>query len=95
MPNPYSNKNTFKCGLFSLFENINKLVIYSSKYDGFPSYSFSLMSLLSAVEFTSTFKQIVIKATWHDGKHSWIHTMFHASPLTTVKTLLHENKCKI
>merc|ERR1712176_1191781 len=44
MPNPYSRKNTFLSKLFLIFDNVQKLEIYSTKFDGFPSYSFSLMS---------------------------------------------------
>ena len=101
MPNPYSLKNTVLSQLFSIFDNVNKLVINSTKFDGFPSYSFSLMSLLSCVEFeSSTFKEIVIKATWDEandakGKRSWLHTMWNQSPLGAVKQLLKENRCKI
>jgi len=101
MPNPYSLKNTLLPQLFCLFDNIQTLNIVSTKFDGFPSYSFSLMSLLSCVEFeSSTFKEIVIRATWDEpnamnGKRSWLHVMWKQSPLGAVKQLLKENRCKI
>ena len=38
------------------------MVVHSTKYDGFPSYSFSLISLLSRVEFRATFEEIVAAA---------------------------------
>merc|ERR1711920_317279 len=102
MPNPYSRKNTFLSSLFLLFDNMQKLVIHSTKIDGHtPSYSFSLMSFLSSVEFEkSSFKEIVIKATWDEshvenGKRSWLHTMWNQSPLGAAKALLKENGCTI
>jgi len=99
-PNPYSNKNTLLPRLFEIFDNVNKLIIYSTKFDGFPSYSFSLMSLLSSIKFRSTFKEIVIKATWEEptkekGERSWLYTMWHHSPLSAVKAMLEESRCKI
>lgn len=100
MPNPYIIKNVLQERLFTIFDNVSKLVIHSSKYDGFPSYSFSLISLLSRVEFRSAFEEIVIKATWDeptksDGKRSWIYKMWQASPLESVKEILAENRCTI
>ena len=76
------------------------LLIQSTKYDGHPSYSFSLMALLGAVELRASFKEIIIKATWDegeksDGKRSWIHSMWHTSPLGAVKKLLKDSHCDI
>ena len=98
--NPFSKKNTLHGRLFGIFDNVNKLVINSTKYDGFPSYSFSLMSLLSAVELKASFKEIIIRATWDeanksDGKRSWIYTMWHTTPLGAVKSLLKDSGCDI
>lgn len=98
--NPYSSKNTMYGSLFDIFDNITTLEIQSTKHDGFPSYSFNLMSLLSAVELKASFKEIIIKATWEegqksDGKRSWIYTMWHTSPLGAVKKLLKDSQCDI
>jgi len=74
MPNPYRTANCLRASVLELFGELQSITIRSSKFDGFPSYSFSMMSLLSELEassavafFTrSVYAEIRVVATWDE-----------------------------
>jgi len=109
MPNPYRTANCLRASVLELFGELQRVTIRSTKFDGFPSYSFSMMSLLSELEappavafFTrSVYAEIRVVATWDEqdeknkARRSWIYKMWQAAPRETVRKMLAENGCKI
>merc|ERR1712013_582348 len=110
-PNPYRTVNCLRASVFSLFSAVQRITIRSTKFDGFPSYSFSMMSLLSELEsecavafFTrSVFAEIRVVATWDEqtekekekARRSWIYKMWQAAPKETVRKMLADIGCRI
>merc|ERR1712228_809790 len=67
--------NMMKSEIFSLFQNVQTLIIQSTNnYGGYDSYSFSLMALLNAIS-QSNLNQIIIKSKEYNG-YNWIKSVW-------------------
>eukprot|EP01084_Bolivina_argentea_P306569 529775_1 len=62
--------------IFGVFKNVKKLIIKSTRADGYYCYTYSLILLLSLIESTSVEKVIVKAVVWNN---SWLSLLWKRS----------------
>ena len=79
--------NVFRSEIFGIFKNIQTIIIITTHWEGFRSYSLSLSLLLSLIESTSLDKVIVKAVSYTDNfgknrdkkEYNWIYSLWSSS----------------
>eukprot|EP01084_Bolivina_argentea_P054605 100134_1 len=69
--NEINETNLFRKEIFILLPNVTRVVISSTRWNGYATYSFSLLKLLDLIESTGL-KQVVVKAVRLRDEDTWI-----------------------